>query len=93
MRNFSLKSMLADADVTIFPGRDEVPTQPHRPAPVAPVPKLPAYVSYEMLVAKEIFAELQTLDQSGRDRIMHMVSDLLRLYAPVEAESEEDTDE
>ena len=97
MRNFRLKDMLADAEVKIFPGRDEVTTQPYPPKPggieVIQQPMIPTEIRHEITVAQEIFAELLQVDPAGRDRIMHMVSDLLRLYAPVEAESEEGAEE
>jgi hypothetical protein len=76
--------------------RDEMPTQrpfEHAPAytppPPPPLAKLPLHVSHEMLVAKEIFAELLNMKPDGRDRVMHMTADLLRLYAEKEGEHPE----
>ena len=73
--------------------RDEMPTQrpfTHAPEmpPSPPLAKLDAHILHEMIVAKEIFTELHNMDKEGRDRIMHMVSDYLRLYAEKEAAAE-----
>lgn len=74
--------------------RDEQPTRPfeHAPAyippPAPPLAKLPSHITHEMIVAKEIFTELQGMKVEARDRVMHMVADLLRLYAEKEAKPE-----
>lgn len=72
--------------------RDEVPTRPftHAPemAPAPPLAKLEPHILHEMIVAKEIFTELHNMEAEARDRVMHMVSDYLRLYAEKEEAGE-----
>ena len=74
--------------------RDAEPTRPfeHAPAymppPAPPLAKLPSHITHEMIVAKEIFSELHNMEAEARDRVMHMVSDYLRLYAEKEAAGE-----
>lgn len=81
-------------DDKVTPIRDEIRTWPHQPqvttAHAYPTgPKLPDTVQHEMTVAKEIFVELLNVPPDARDRIMHMTADLLRLYAPVDADARE----
>ena len=96
---FKVSDMLKkDTATNVYPlERDEMPTRPftHAPEmpaqakqPDPPIATLDPQILHEMIVAKEIFTELHNMDKAGRDRIMHMVSDYLRLYAKEEAEAE-----
>ena len=81
----------------VTPLRDEMPTRPQTmswpPIPPQakhyepPQPLIPVEIAHELTVSREIFVELLQVPPDARDRIMHMVEDMLKLYAPVEAEN------
>lgn len=76
-------------DDNVTPLRDAEPTRPQRfqppPAPPQPSayhhdPKLPRSVYNEMLIAREIFTELLSVDPEARQRIVQQVEHLLKMY-------------
>lgn len=74
-------------DDNVTPLRDQEPTRPMRFAPPPQQfppgnygPRLPKGVSLEMVIAREIFAELLSVEPEARKRIVDQVDHLLKMY-------------
>lgn len=79
-------------DDNVTPLRDTEPTRPHRfqhnpqPTPQQQFPsgtygpRLPKAVSLELVIAREIFTELLSVEPEARKRIVDQVDHLLKMY-------------